>query len=55
VAGVGGASLLADLGHEVPTSLLPTLVTSILHAPASALGLIQARSARESNITKKEA
>ena len=41
VAGIGGASLLADLGHEVPTSLLPSLLTSILHAPASALGLIE--------------
>jgi hypothetical protein len=41
VAGIGGASLLADLDHEVPTSLLPSLLTSILHAPASALGLIE--------------
>ncbi len=41
VAGIGGASFLADLGHEVPTSLLPSLLTSVLHAPASALGLIE--------------
>jgi hypothetical protein len=33
VASIGGASFLADLGHEVPTSLLPTLLTSALHAP----------------------
>ena len=26
VAGIGGASLLSDLGHEVPTSLLPSFV-----------------------------
>ena len=41
VAGIGGASLLADLGHEIPTALLPSLLTSVLHAPASALGLIE--------------
>ena len=41
VAGIGGASLLADLGHEVPTSLLPSFLTSTLGAPAAALGLIE--------------
>jgi MFS family permease len=41
VRGIGGASLLADLGHEVPTSLLPSLLTSTLGAPAAALGLIE--------------
>jgi hypothetical protein len=41
VAGIGGASFPADLGHEVPTALLPTLLTATLHAPASALGLIE--------------
>ena len=41
VAGIGTASLLADLGHEVPTALLPSLLTSTLGAPASALGLIE--------------
>lgn len=41
VKGIGGASLLADLGHEVPTSLLPSLLTSTLGAPAAALGLIE--------------
>jgi MFS family permease len=41
VAGIGGASLLADVGHEVPTALLPSLLTSSLGAPASALGLIE--------------
>jgi hypothetical protein len=36
-----GASFLADLGHEIPTALLPSLLTSTLRAPASALGLIE--------------
>jgi MFS family permease len=41
VAGIGTASLLADVGHEVPTALLPSLLTTTLGAPASALGLIE--------------
>lgn len=41
VAGIGGASLLSDLGHEVPTSLLPSFLTTTLGAPAAALGLIE--------------
>ena len=41
VAGIGGASLLADLGHEVPTALLPSFLTATLAAPAAALGLIE--------------
>ena len=41
VRGIGGASLLADLGHEVPTALLPSLLTSTLGAPAAALGVIE--------------
>jgi MFS family permease len=41
VAGIGTASLLADVGHEVPTALLPSLLTSTLGAPAMALGLIE--------------
>jgi MFS family permease len=41
VGGVGAASLLSDLGHEVPTALLPSLLTATLGAPASALGLIE--------------
>jgi MFS family permease len=41
VWGIGVASLLADLGHEVPTALLPSLLTTTLGAPASALGLIE--------------
>lgn len=41
VAGIGTASLFSDLGHEVPTSLLPAFLTSTLGAPAAALGLIE--------------
>ncbi len=41
VAEIGGASLLADLGHEVPTALLPSFLTVTLGAPAAALGLIE--------------
>jgi MFS family permease len=41
VAGIGVASLLSDVGHEIPTALLPSLLTSTLGAPAAALGLIE--------------
>src|SRR5262245_19548778 len=37
---IGLASLLSALGHEVPTSLLPSFLSSTLGAPAAALGLI---------------
>lgn len=41
VGGIGSASFLADVGHEVPTALLPSFVTTTLGAPAAALGLIE--------------
>jgi MFS family permease len=41
VKGIGSASLLADLGHEIPTALLPSFLTSTLGAPAAALGAIE--------------
>ena len=41
VRGIGLASLLSDLGHEVPTSLLPRFVTSTLGGSAAALGIIE--------------
>jgi MFS family permease len=41
VRGIGAASLLADLGHEVPTALLPSFLTNTLGAPAAALGAIE--------------
>jgi MFS family permease len=41
VRGIGLASLLSDLGHEVPTSLLPRFVTSTLGGSAATLGIIE--------------
>lgn len=41
VVAIGSSSLLADLGYEVPTALLPAFLTSTLGAPAAALGLIE--------------
>lgn len=41
VGAIGVASLLDDLGHEIPTALLPSFLTSTLGASASALGLIE--------------
>lgn len=41
VRGIGLASLLSDVGHEIPTALLPSFLTSVLGAPAAALGLIE--------------
>jgi MFS family permease len=41
VRAIGAASLLSDLGHEVPTALLPSFLTATIGAPASALGLIE--------------
>jgi MFS family permease len=41
VAAIGTASLLSDLGHEVPSALLPAFLTSTLGAPAAALGFIE--------------
>jgi MFS family permease len=41
VAGIGSASFFADVGHEIPTALLPALLTSTLGGSASALGVIE--------------
>jgi MFS family permease len=41
VAGVGAASLFSDAGHEMATSVLPTFLTSTLHAGPAALGAIE--------------
>jgi hypothetical protein len=38
VRGIGAASFLADVGHEIPTALLPNLLTATFGAPAAALG-----------------
>lgn len=40
VRGIGAASLLSDLGHEVPTALLPRFITS-LGGSAAVLGMIE--------------
>ncbi|MHB8299794.1 MAG: MFS transporter [Dermatophilaceae bacterium] len=41
VASVGAASLFSDAGHEMATSVLPTFLTSTLHAGPAALGAIE--------------
>lgn len=41
VKGIGLASFLSDLGHEIVTSLLPRFVTSTLGGSAAALGVIE--------------
>lgn len=41
IGSIGLASFFSDSGHEIVTSVLPSFVTSVLHAPASALGLIE--------------
>ena len=41
VWGIGLASFLADVGHEVPTALFASLVTITFGAPAAVLGLIE--------------
>lgn len=42
--GIGTASFFADVGHEVPTALLPGLVTRTLGGSAAVLGLIEGTS-----------
>lgn len=41
VGGIGSASFLADVGHEIPTALMASFVTATLGAPAAALGLVE--------------
>lgn len=41
VLSVGAASFFSDSGHEIATSILPSFLTSVLHAGAGALGLIE--------------
>lgn len=52
VGAIGVASLLSDAGHEIPTSLLPSFLTSTLGAPAAALGLIEGVSDAASGVAK---
>lgn len=44
VASVGAASFFSDAGHEITTSVLPSFLTSILHAGPGALGVIEGTS-----------
>lgn len=44
VVSVAAASLCSDTGHEITTSLLPTFLTSVLHAGPGALGAIEGTS-----------
>jgi MFS family permease len=41
VGSVGLASFFSDSGHEIATSVLPAFFTSVLHASASLLGVIE--------------
>ncbi|MEX2553653.1 MAG: MFS transporter [Actinomycetota bacterium] len=41
VVGIGAASFFSDVGHEIPTALLPEFLSKTLGAPASILGLIE--------------
>jgi MFS family permease len=52
VGAIGVASLLSDAGHEIPTALLPSFLTSTLGAPAAALGLIEGIADAASGVAK---
>lgn len=41
IVGVGSASFFSDAGHELVTSLLPSFLSSALHAGPAALGAIE--------------
>jgi MFS family permease len=44
VASVGAASFFSDAGHEIATSVLPSFLTSTLHAGPGTLGVIEGTS-----------
>jgi hypothetical protein len=46
ILGVGAASFFSDAGHELTTSLLPSFLTSVLHAGPAALGQSRASPTR---------
>lgn len=52
VVSVGLASLGSDAGHEMTTSLLPTFLTSTLHAGPAALGAIEGLSDALTGLSK---
>jgi MFS family permease len=41
IAGMGLASLFSDWNHEMASAVLPVFLSSVLHAPAFALGVIE--------------
>jgi MFS family permease len=41
IAGMGLASLFSDWNHEMASAVLPIFLSSVLHAPAFALGVIE--------------
>lgn len=41
VVGIGTASFFSDVGHEIPTALLPRFLTTTLAASPAALGIIE--------------
>jgi len=52
VLSVGLTSFFSDAGHEIATAVLPSFLTSTLHASASALGLIEGISDALTGVTK---
>lgn len=52
VASVGAASFFSDTGHEIATAVLPSFLTSTLHASAGALGLIEGLSDALTGVAK---
>lgn len=52
VGGVGAASFFSDTGHEITTAILPSFFTSVLHASAGALGLVEGISDSFMGLTK---
>jgi hypothetical protein len=43
---VGAASFFSDSGHEITTAVLPSFLTTTLHASAGALGVIEGSATR---------
>jgi MFS family permease len=52
VLSVGLTSFFSDSGHEIATAVLPSFLTSTLHASAGALGLIEGISDALTGVTK---
>lgn len=52
VGSIGAASFFSDAGHEMATSVLPTFVTSTLHAGPGALGVIEGVSDALTGVSK---